>query len=210
MGRVTLLELQKKNASRFSVFIDGEFALGIDADLAVQYGLEEGQEISAGKLDCLRAVESERRSQEIALRYIRHAPRSEHDVRMRLQRSGADASVVDRVISSIRDMGYLDDRTFARDYVSNRVRHKGFGPIRLRHELLRHGVPQRWIEEALTECSAPDALIHTARALAEKRWPRLSGPAAKRRRKMREFLVRRGYSSDIAHRVIRELESLDS
>ena len=210
MGRITLIEPQKKNASRLNVFVDGEFVLGVHRDIAVRFGLCVGLEISAEDLDRLKSAEYHHGGMKVALRYLQYSPRSEQDVRSRLQRSGLDTITSYRVIASIKTLGYLDDGTFAREFVASRVKHKRYGPIRLRHELMRHGVSEQLVEDALKDFVPTDTVLRNARALANDRWQRLKGPAPTKRKKMREFLVRRGYSSEVAHQIIREIESTES
>ena len=48
--RITRIEPQKRRKDRFSIFVDDEFALGVDADLLVEFHLAEGLELEEGRL----------------------------------------------------------------------------------------------------------------------------------------------------------------
>ncbi len=52
-------------------------------------------------------------------------------------------------------------------------------------------------------------MLEAARSHAEKRWPRLAAEVDpfKRRKKLTEYLLRRGFSYDTARRVIEEFEN---
>jgi regulatory protein len=46
-GVVTAVRAQKRDPERVAVFIDGEFAFGLAADIAIREGLRKGMEVSA-------------------------------------------------------------------------------------------------------------------------------------------------------------------
>lgn len=47
---VTRIEQQKKNKSRYSVYIDGEFAFGLIMEDILYFKLKESEEITDGNL----------------------------------------------------------------------------------------------------------------------------------------------------------------
>ena len=79
------------------------------------------------------------------------------------------------------------------DYVQARVSHKAFGPLRIRKELRKHGIAEKYIAKALNQI-APENAMQTAKVLACRFWPRTHGSPAERARKVRDYLLRRGYS----------------
>lgn len=64
---------------------------------------------------------------------------------------GTDAHI-DRVIEALQLDGSLSDERFAAEFVRQRIG-KGYGPIRIRMDLLERGVPDRLAEEQLTRPS---------------------------------------------------------
>lgn len=48
--RITAIEEQEKRRNRRSIFIDGKFALGVEADVVAALGLQTGQEIGEERL----------------------------------------------------------------------------------------------------------------------------------------------------------------
>ncbi len=59
---------------------------------------------------------------------------------------------VDQVLEALLMDGSLSDERFAAEFVRSRVQ-KGYGPIRIRMDLLERGVPDRLAEEELTRPS---------------------------------------------------------
>jgi regulatory protein len=98
--------------------------------------------------------------------------------------------------------GYVDDAAFARDWVEARSRH--YGPLRLRAELRAKGVAGTLIDAALA--AASERQLEVARALARQRWSTLRRAEPRRAAsRLADHLRRRGYSSALVARVVREM-----
>jgi regulatory protein len=82
---------------------------------------------------------------------------------------------------------------------------RGYGAARLRAELRARGVAAPLIETAVAELAGPSVLAR-ARAVAERRRPALRDvDPARAAARLRDHLLRRGYSAGIAARVVREV-----
>ena len=204
-GRITRLQTQARRPTRMSVFVDGEFAFGIHQDIALQFGLHVGLKMTSALKESALAAEAERKAGEVALRYLAYGPRSTREVRDKLRRAEFSEPVVELVTERLQSRGYLDDQAVARQYVRARFNHRSFGPHRLRADLRRRGFTDKHITAALDELCSEVDLEATATALAERRWPLLRGTEAQRRKKLLDWLFRRGYSYDIASKVLATL-----
>ena len=124
-----------------------------------------------------------------------------------LRRFGAAAEPeLDRVLDRLEIDGLLSEERFAENFV--RARASRFGPARLRHELLRRGLPAERIDSAL-KLHAQDE-YSAARAIWARRFastPFASIPAdARERARQARFLSARGFSHEVIRRLLRELE----
>ena len=99
--------------------------------------------------------------------------------------------------------GYVDDGAFARQWVSARAA-RGYGAVRLRMELRARGVAPPVIAVALSALGGDDTLA-SARETARRRLPALRrGRADRVAPRLRDYLLRRGFSTSIVVRVVRE------
>ena len=210
-GTVTRLARQKHDAERVSVFIDGAFAFGLALDLAVQAGLRKGRTLSVEEQQALLDDEERLKARAVALDYIAYQARTEHEVRLKLQRKGFPEPVADEAVARMRELGYLDDADYARAYARGRLGGRGHGPHRIRADLLRRGVARLTIDAVLDDLVAPDDLRETALRHGRKRWRRLQreDDPYKRRKKLADFLQRRGYDFDLIREVAETLEAED-
>jgi regulatory protein len=128
---------------------------------------------------------------------------TQRELSARLRRRGAPADIAATVVSDLTARGYLDDAAFARQWVLSRSS-RGYGAARLRSELRQRGVAAHLIDTALAVLDR-DAALEQARAVARRRLPALKRISAdKAGARLRDYLLRRGYSASVVSRVLRE------
>ena len=99
--------------------------------------------------------------------------------------------------------GYVDDVAFARHWVTARAA-RGYGAARLRLELRARGITAPVIAAALGALGGDDALAR-AREAARRRLPALRrGRPDRLVSRLRDYLLRRGFSTSVVVRVVRE------
>lgn len=198
--KVTALTVQARNKNRVNVSLDGAFALGLASIVAARLRL--GQEITETDIERLQAADAEEMAHERALRFLAARPRSETEVRQRLQKHKVAAPVIEAVLARLRSAGLIDDQAFARYWVENRNTFRPRSARALRMELKRKGVAGDALGEALDDANDAEA----AYALAAKRAPRLAAlPEPEFRRKLSDYLARRGFNFDLIESVTARL-----
>lgn len=204
---ITKLTAQKNDTSRASVFLGGDFAFGVHQDLVLKHGLHKGKRLSLEEQHAIEEEDAVMRAKAKAMRYVARRARTVTEVRRKLREKDHDEPAIEAAVARLKELGYLDDAAYAQEYVESRFRSKGYGPVRLRRELKQRGVGRHQIEDAMT-CLDEGDVLEAARRHARKRWPRLSGEEDPRRRrqKLAGYLRRRGFSYDLIHRVIDEVE----
>jgi len=206
-GTITDLDQQKNNASRVSVFLDGEFAFGVHEDLVVKHGLRVGRTLTPEEQREVERDDQYVRAKQRALDYLAHKPRTEEEVRRKLRRQDAPETIIEDVVARLYELSYLDDEAYADDYVRNRFASKKYGPVRIRRELVERGVDRHTAETAVDALFDEEDARAAAREHAEKRWARLADEDPRRRRqKLYRYLRRRGFTSDTINPLLDELE----
>jgi regulatory protein len=108
-----------------------------------------------------------------------------------------DPAAVERVLDYLQAQGLLSEERFVREFV--RARAERYGPIRLRHELLRRGVDEDRIQSALGSHAGDE--YSRALALWSRRFGVLPVNPVQRARQAR-FLAARGFSHGVIRRVL--------
>ena len=113
----------------------------------------------------------------------------------------ADAKVA---LDRLSEQGYLDDRRFANIWARRRLQKKPMGPHRLRQELEAKGVEEHLVREVLRDIYEEGEEAAARRAMAGK-LSRLSHlPTPSRTGQVARFLQRRGFSTEVIWRLLRE------
>lgn len=141
-----------------------------------------------------------------ALRLLSIRPRSVREISDRLARKGFERTAVEAVVADLAELGLLDDRKFARDWIENRQHFRPTGAVRLRQELFVKGIDREIADQAVREYKNDADEFPAALDLArrkQKLFRKLDADTAKRR--LAGFLARRGYESSIVSKVLKEL-----
>lgn len=142
---------------------------------------------------------------EIALNLLGFRSRSERELEQRLAEKGVEREVARRVCVRLTELGYLDDRRFALDWIKARSGAKCRSAWVLKRELREKGIASALAEETVAEALAPEDAFAAACAIARQKLSRTgAADMAKWRGRMQSLLLRRGFDYEFIRRVIAE------
>jgi regulatory protein len=144
------------------------------------------------------------------LRTTQRRPQTEAELAARLHARGVPEESVAAALARAKRIGAVDDGAFARAWVEDRGRMRGYGRARLRRELAQRLVPEVLVDEALLALDERDdeaVAAELARDRAQRLAPSLPPETVARR--LQAWLVRRGYPPSLAQRVARAVSGLD-
>ncbi len=200
MPVVTALEIQQKNKERVNVYLDGEFAFGLDIMLAA--GLRKGQQLTDDEIEVLRDDDAVNRAVNQAVRFLSYRPRSTSEVRQNLADKKIPEAVIAAAVDRLNALGYLDDGAFARFWVENRNTFKPLSARALRYELRQKGVADTDIDLALSDLDTFDAAYRAAQSQVRRQRQKTRQEF---RNKLGAFLQRRGFDYETIRQVVEQL-----
>ncbi|MFW5942561.1 MAG: RecX family transcriptional regulator [Chloroflexota bacterium] len=200
MPTITALEPQKRNKDRVNVHLDGEFAFGLSAEVAI--GLRVGQSLDDEAISAIQDEEAFERAKKSAFRYLSYRPRSVAEVRQNLLGKEYESALVERVVDYLRQNEYLDDEAFARYWVEQREAFKPRSRFALQQELYQKGVARAIIDKAVENVNE-SAAAERAAAKRARRWAHL--PYDEFRQKVAGYLQRRGFRYAIVKPVVKKV-----
>ena len=131
----------------------------------------------------------------------RGAPRSE--------RKSNPGDVIDWVIPELERVGLLNDFEFAKMFARSRMITKPVGEFLLRRELEQKGLSEEQIEAGVEEAYSETSEVKVARVVAARRKKRFSAlEEMKAKKRLSDFLIRRGFSWEIVKDIIGNWENL--
>ncbi len=133
--------------------------------------------------------------------------RTEKEIRDHLKEGDLEDAIIQEVILKLKDIKYINDLEFAHAFVGTQMNTSDKGPGWIRGELIKKGVSETYIEEALTPFTV-EKQVEKAAKLAEKllkKYKKDSFIIAKQ--KIEQNLVRKGYSGSVMKIVWETVET---
>lgn len=199
MSRITGLTAGKSREKRVNVYLDGEYAFSLLAEVALKEGLKKGQEISESRLEALTDTDRYQRCLNAAMRYLGYRPRSENEVRQRLKKHGFEDDFTEKAITRLKEQGLVDDVAFARFWKDNRESFSPRSRRLMKMELRSKGLAVDVIEPVINEIDEGDSAYRAAQGKA-RRLPREDYQVFRRR--LGSYLGRRGFGYDIIKETV--------
>jgi len=201
MTKITTLRAGRSR-QRVNVFLDGKFAFSLEAEVAVKEGLQVGQELSSSQIEALVRSDHFHRCLNAAVHYLSYRPRSESEVRERLQRRGFDGDSIEAVITKLKEQGLVSDIAFAQFWKDNRESFSPRSQWLTKLELRRKGVTTDIIDQVVDEVGDADNAYRAA--LSKARGLPLSDYQGFRRR-LGDYLKRRGFGYAVINHTVERI-----
>ena len=152
-----------------------------------------------------KEIEAADAAKQVLLRRLSHAPRTRKELAKDLKDKDISDEVANVALDRFEEVGLIDDQALASSYVSSQHERKGLGKNALRQQLRAKGISDDMALEAISQIS-DDQEFQAAFALACKKIRSLQRDDAKTQlRKIVGVLARKGYSSNLAFRVAKEV-----
>ena len=138
-------------------------------------------------------------------RYCDYQDRCIQEVQVKLKHLGVLESERKTIIAKLLDDDMIDEERFAQSYARGKFRIKKWGRIRIRSELQAKGISKGHISNALENIDQ-EAYLKTLHDLALKKLEAFSPVEdQKKRKKLWDALVYRGWEKELVYDKIREL-----
>jgi regulatory protein len=153
-----------------------------------------------------------RPSRDKALMKIKHycgyQERSHAEVKEKLYSFGLWKNDVETLISQLIEENYLNEERFAIHFAGGKFRMKQWGRVKIRYELKQKQVSEYCIRKALKEIDEK-SYGETLQKLARQKLSALKSEKNIfiRKRKMQDFLLRKGFEMDLVNAIVKEFTS---
>jgi regulatory protein len=148
----------------------------------------------------------EEQARNLCLRLLTARARTRSELAAQLTKRGYPDDVGERVLDRLADVGLVDDRDFAEQWVRSRRINAGKGKRALASELRTKGIDDELIADALADIDVSAERTRAEQLVADKlRRERLSDDTddTKVARRLVAMLARRGYGQSMAFDVVK-------
>ncbi|POY37573.1 RecX family transcriptional regulator [Solitalea longa] len=141
---------------------------------------------------------------EKAAKFCAYQERSQQEVRNKLYEWGLWTDAVEEIISDLIINNFINEERFSKAYSLGKFRMKQWGRIKIKQGLKLKGVSENLIKKGLASINAEDyeqtlIQLYVKRAGQEK-----ESDTYKRKFKLSQYLISRGFESDLVWEVINE------
>jgi regulatory protein len=152
------------------------------------------------------------RALRLAMNYLSYRARSSREVARHLTRKGYSKDLSRSVAQHLEKSGMINDAEFAAMFVRDRIKRRPMGRALLRRALHEKGIAPQLVEQVLNAALSDATQQEAAKELASKRLRLHQSSFAKldhahKRKRLHEYLLRRGFSNDIALKTVRAVLS---
>ncbi|MBI2103413.1 RecX family transcriptional regulator [Candidatus Woesebacteria bacterium] len=194
---------QQKNKNRVNIYLDGKFGIGLDLDNFVKLNLKVEENLTEREIEKIKNTADFAKIYNNLLRFATLRPRSEKEINNWLYRKKVPENFKRKLFNKLNRLELVGDEKFAKWWIDQR---QTFRPKSLRimkHELRMKGIDKEIIEKVLAGAGIDE--VKNARVLLEKksyRWKELA--SQDKRKKMTEFLARKGFGWEVVKEVVND------
>jgi regulatory protein len=135
--------------------------------------------------------------------YCAYQERSQQEVRDKIYEWGLWPAAVENIISQLITAGFLNEERFAKAYAQGKFRQKAWGKIKIKQGLKFKRVPDVLIKKALLTINGDDYIHTLSQVLIKKAALLTEKDTYKRRYKLQQYALGRGYETDLIADVLK-------
>jgi regulatory protein len=204
MPTITRISAQKRTG-RYNVDIDGHYAFPVAESTLIKYMLAKDMELTDDQIEALQHEDEGARAFSKAVGYLASTPKTEHQVREYLKGKEFPDDAIDSATQRLRDMHYLDDVQYTREFIAGNDRGGDRGPGAIRRWLNQRGVNSDVIEAALAEQTEEEQLAIARRVVKKVLRSPGSRSFSALIQRAHQTMMQKGFDHAVAMRAI-ELE----
>lgn len=199
---ITALEEYKGETWRLELDGSRETTYFINASVVDEFMLKKGQELSGDALARIQGADTLRRAKRRALYLLGSRQYCRGELLKKLRRTYGE-DVARSAVDYVTEIGYVNDEEYAPKLAEYLIHTKRWGLRRTRYEMLRRGLDEELVDNALADFSEEE-IDEEITALLEKRYSAKIQDYDDRRRTIAAF-ARRGYDYRAVKRCIEAL-----
>lgn len=202
--KITSIAQQKYHKNMYSVFVDNNYSFSLEDIDLIKIGLQEGQEITKDDIEHYKNTYEYSRAKEKALKYISYRRRTYSEVEKKLKDLGYDDTLINKVLEHLVNLYFIDDSEYTKAFITEKVKLNPCGKKLISHELKNKGINSDIIIKELEESNLDE--YNLAYNLVLKKIKSNLNIDKKQAHKIYAMLLRKGFSSSTALKVLRDLQ----
>ncbi|EFM13135.1 regulatory protein RecX [Paenibacillus curdlanolyticus YK9] len=198
------VEQDRKQRRRYLIYVEQveQSLFSVHEDLLIRHRLFKGLALTEETVSAIVAEDNRYRAYALAIYYLGARPRTAKEIERYLLRKELEEEPIAYAIERLQQERLIDDADYAQRFAESRLRSSGKGRLYIQQELRMRGVDKHTADQAASALSR-DMEQAAADQAAVKRWRSLTGETYEKRRKLAQFLLRRGYPMEVSMTAVK-------
>ena len=204
-AKLSKIEVQKKRTSRFSLFVEDEFLIGVSDATLVHFNLRKDTLLTPALLQDIVLREDQWDIREFLIRLLSRRDHARNELRDKALRKGYPGSVIESLLDELTEKGYINNLAFAKKFTHDKFEFNNWGLHKIRIELIKKGISEKDIQIALEQIPGSEVDESILELVLKNKRKFQRAESFKRKKKVFDFLLRKGYDSDTIFRLMPDL-----
>jgi regulatory protein len=165
LDRITAIR-PGRNKTRAEIFVNGVSAGTVHKQVIAKAGLQAGLEVTGHDISELQKSDLIQRCIDASLRFLSYRPRSEAEIRKRMNKRGFDEGTINSALDHLKKLNLVNDAEFARYWRDNRTTFNPKARFILKNELRLKGVEEQIAVDAVQDVDEMEAALRAGKKKA--------------------------------------------
>lgn len=199
-----IIKYEKKGNNTYKIYLENDKSINVYEDVILKHNLLYKKEID---LSLLEKIDNDNSKEDIynkCVKYISVRIRSTYEIKEYLKRKQIEDSLIEITIDKLQKNNLLNDETFAKAFINDKMNFTTMGPYRIEQELKKHKIDSNIIYKYLSNID--DNMINNK---INKQITKLMKSSRKKqnlRNKIYTNLLTLGYSNEM---ILRNINNYD-
>ncbi len=202
---ISEIKVQKKNSTRFSLFVDNQFLVGVSDSTLSKLNLRIGSTITSDLLKDILQKENYWAIKEYCIRLLGRRDHARNELKVKARKKGFSLAEIENVLDELSQKNYINNASFAKKFARDKFKFNKWGANKIRIELIKKSIPEKDIQTALSEIPISDQIESIKKLVIKNKRNFLRAEPFKRKKKIFDFLLRKGYDSNT---ILKEMTTL--
>ena len=200
---ISAIKVERKG-NKVQVTFSDTTRIKLSSDVYKKFPVRVGENLDEKFLDLIKQENEYFEVKKSALRFLSVRSHSSQELYRKLLKKKFSSEIIEKVLSDLLSLGYLNDRKFAEQYFNELVG-KFFGPLKIKNEMIKRGIAKEIIDEVLSDYFNNDEMQKDViqKLLSKNKFPK---KITNRNdlQKLYNHLISRGFSSEVVMECLRE------
>ena len=144
-----IIKYEKKGNNTYKIYLENNTSVNVYEDVILKYNLLYKKEIDSALLEKLDHDNTKYDIYNKCVKYISVRLRSIHEIEEYLKRKQTEDTLIETTIEKLQKKNLLDDESFTKAFVNDKLNFTTMGPYRIEQELKKHKIDSNTIHNHL-------------------------------------------------------------